>query len=39
MRQRELDIAIVTWMPEGILRLEAMNLPRVEGVRHASRTR
>ena len=34
MTQRELDIAIVTWKPEGILRLEAMNLPRVEGVRY-----
>jgi len=34
MRQRELDIAIATWKPEGILRLEAMN-PDAPGNRGA----
>ncbi|MCM1348490.1 MAG: glycosyltransferase [Firmicutes bacterium] len=29
-----LDVAIVTWLPEGIRRVAAMNLPAVEGVRY-----
>ncbi len=30
----KLDVAIATWKPEGILRVEAMNLPKVPGVRY-----
>lgn len=30
----KLDVAIATWQPEGILRVAAMNLPRVPGVRY-----
>ena len=30
----KMDVAIATWQPEGILRVEAMNLPRVPGVRY-----
>lgn len=29
-----LDVAIATWQPEGIRRVAAMSLPRVEGVRY-----
>lgn len=29
-----MDVAIATWQPEGIHRVEAMNLPRVPGVRY-----
>ncbi|MDE6099709.1 MAG: glycosyltransferase [Paramuribaculum sp.] len=29
---KTLDVAIATWQPEGIRRVEAMNLPRLDGV-------
>ncbi|MDE5686060.1 MAG: glycosyltransferase family 2 protein [Paramuribaculum sp.] len=29
---KKLDVAIATWQPEGIHRVEAMNLPRLDGV-------
>lgn len=29
-----MDVAIATWQPEGIRRVEAMNLPQVSGVRY-----
>lgn len=29
-----LDVAIVTWQPDGMSRIEAMKLPQVEGVRY-----
>lgn len=32
--ENQLDVAIATWQPEGILRVAAMNLPRVPGVRY-----
>lgn len=32
--ENKLDVAIATWKPEGILRVEAMNLPKVRGVRY-----
>lgn len=33
-RTHKMDVAIATWQPEGIRRVEAMNLPRVPGVRY-----
>lgn len=32
--ENKLDVAIATWKPEGILRVEAMNLPKVPGIRY-----
>lgn len=33
-RTHKMDVAIATWQPEGIRRVEAMNLPHVPGVRY-----
>lgn len=33
-RTHKMDVAIATWQPQGIRRVEAMDLPRVPGVRY-----